>query len=505
LQDRALHGAVWTLVNTAVSLPIAFAVNLVIARVLGAVEYGGLAFLTALIEIAGGVVMLGLNPALIQFGSKAHAGGRTSEVRSMLSASQGFRLLVAAPALTLLVVLVAHVPLPLLVLAIVFGIWVPAVVDGAAITLTLENKTAAAAKIVTLGGILTQAAVLAALLTLGTADSVWAARVVAGGLVIALTLIPVDKRYRSALFKATLPRRFPSGFWRFAIPTGIAGLVGTLVVSRTEVFFLTWLSPPAAVGVFALAFGLASHLFAPAQALINPLLPAISGLREVDLDAVSGAFTRTLRTASTIIGLICGVALAPLAALVPALYSEQYRASAPLLLALGSAGGLLVLAGPVSAFALARLSARRMLTANLVALGVDLALAVTLIPLLDAWGAVIANVGGATTRLLIMALDELPHVGVTKREAIRSSTPIAAGTLSSIFAWLVATAISRNPITAAVLATVIGPFALIAMLKVSNSGLAPSDAVVIERVAPVHVQGPLRRALRLVTVREAAV
>lgn len=422
----------------------------------------------------------------------------------MLSASQGFRLLVVAPLLTIIVVLVAHVPLPLLVLALVFGIWIPAVVDGAAITLTLENKTAAGAKIVTLGTFITQGSALAALWSVRTADAVWAARVIAGGLVIAMTLIPIDRRYRSALFKATLPRGFPRGFWRFAIPTGIAGLVGTLVVSRTEVFFLTWLSPPAAVGIFALAFGLASHVFAPAQALINPILPAISGLREVDSDALHGAFTRTLRSTATIVGLITAVVLAPLAALVPALYSEQYTASAPLLLALGTAGGLLVLAGPVSAFSLARLSAGRLLAANLLALGVDIALAMALIPSMDAWGAVIANVAGAGTRLLIMARDELPHVGVTMWEATRSCVPIAAGTLACAVGWVGGSALTRSSLGAAVIAAVVGPTILVALLKISNSGLARSDAAVIQSAAPARMRGVLRLALRLVTTRDAA-
>src|ERR1035437_7503355 len=48
-----------------------------------------------------------------------------------------------------------------------------------------------------------------------------------------------------------------------AVPLGIShlgSLVGTLVVSRTEVFLLTWLSTPGAVGTFALGFGLASNL-----------------------------------------------------------------------------------------------------------------------------------------------------------------------------------------------------------------------------------------------------
>ena len=60
---------------------------------------------------------------------------------------------------------------------------------------------------------------------------------------------------------------------------GPGRVIGGLVLSRSEIFVMNWLAAPAAVGVFALAFGLAGHVFAPAQAFVGPLVPAISGLR----------------------------------------------------------------------------------------------------------------------------------------------------------------------------------------------------------------------------------
>src|SRR5512132_1913328 len=125
LQDRAIRGAAWTVIHTLVYVPIAFVVNLLVARLLGVVNYGRLAFLTTVMEIATGVVALGLSSALIQYGSKAHASGRHDEVRRLLSAAQGFRLLVAAPVLTLVVIISARVDVRLLVLAVLFGVWAP--------------------------------------------------------------------------------------------------------------------------------------------------------------------------------------------------------------------------------------------------------------------------------------------------------------------------------------------------------------------------------------------
>ena len=93
-----MRGASWTLIHIIVSLPVAFGANLVVARILGVEGYGRLAFLMTFMTVAGGIVSLGVGIGLLQFGSRAHAGGRTEDVRDLLSKSQGFRLLVVAPA-----------------------------------------------------------------------------------------------------------------------------------------------------------------------------------------------------------------------------------------------------------------------------------------------------------------------------------------------------------------------------------------------------------------------
>ena len=104
LQERAVRGVTWTMIHTAVAIPVAFLVNLLIARVLGVEDYGRLAFLTALMEFVSGLLASGFGAAVMQFGSKAHAAGRTQEVAALLSKWQGFRVLFAMPILSLVVV-----------------------------------------------------------------------------------------------------------------------------------------------------------------------------------------------------------------------------------------------------------------------------------------------------------------------------------------------------------------------------------------------------------------
>lgn len=500
LQDGAVRGAAWTVIHTLISLPLAFLVNLVVARALGISDYGRLAFLSSVMDVAGGIITLGFGTALIQFGSRYHATGRGDELRHLLSAAQGFRLLVAAPLLSLVVFLVADVDPQMLVLAIVFGILVPSAFDGASACLWIENKSAAGAKIALISSLASSAAVLAVVFTIGTPDAVWATRLVVSGAAVALGLIPISPSYRRAVLQPRLPRGLPSGFWRFTIPTAIAGVIGGLVVSRSEIFFMTWLATPAAVGAFALAYGLASHIFAPAQAFIGPLVPAISSLREIDAGSLAAAFRRTLRAGSTFVGVITAGAVAALALLVPVLYGQQYVSAAPLVVALGISSGLLVVATPVTAFVTSRLSAGELLRANIIALVVDVVLAVTLIPFIDVWGAVIANVGAAATRLLILMRREIELLGLTWGDVAGQSMPATLGALVCVGSWFLARTLGFGVVPACV-AVLAGAIGMLTLLRVTRTGLTPGDSASITRTFGARIQRLGRPALALLTQR----
>lgn len=499
LQDRAVRGLTWTMIHTVVAIPIGFAVNLLLARLLAPEGYGRLAFLTELITIAGSVLAIGLTPAIIQFGSKAHAAGRDREVTRILSASQGFRLLVVAPALTVLVVLLVDVPWPFLLIAVIFGVWVSAFVDGGPITLFIENKSDVGAKIAMVTNVAVQVGVVATVLVVGTADAVWATRVIVAAVCIGLYLIAVSPVYRKAVLRPRLPRNFPKGFWRFALPTGLAGLIGSLVVSRTEVLFLQWLSTPTQVGLFALAFGVSAHIFAPAQALTGPLIPAVSGLREVGPDKLDLAFRRTLRASSTIASLLVAAAIPALTLLLPLLYGDDFRDAAPAVLVLGLVGGLAVSTGPVSAFALARLSARILLIANVVALVVDVVLAIALIPMIGLWGAVIANGAGALTRLTVLLWSETRALGVRPSLVLAALLPTPLSALACTIAWLGSAYLPVPVVLQAAVAAVASLTLLILGMRLTGTGLTTADVEAVQRAIPRRLAPMARATLSFVT------
>lgn len=499
LQDRAVGGALWTMFHTIASIPIAFLVNLLLARVLEPDGYGRLAFLSTLITILGSVLALGLSTAMIQFGAKAHAAGRSDEVRRILSSSQGFRLIVVAPLLTLIVIALVDVPVALLILAIAFGVWVPALLDGAPITLFIENKTAVGARIAMVSNLIIQAGVVGAVLWLGTADGVWATRIVLAAVGIGLALPVISRRYRKAVLRPTLPRHFPEGFWRFALPTGAASLIATLALSRTEVLYLTWWSTPEATGLFALAFGVAGHVFAPAQALTGPLIPAVSGLHEVSQAKVRSAFGRTMRASSTVVALMSAATLPALAVLLPTLYGEAYADAAPAMLVLGVVGGLSVCTGALTAFVLARLSARTVLWTNTIALAVDIVVAIALIPWLGLWGAVFANIAATIVRVALLFILETRSQDIAWWRGATLLSPIGWSAVACCLTWSGTLFISLNPWVEACLTSFLALVLLIFALRVTSTGLEPGDRDAVLRNIPPKLVSTAAWGLNLAT------
>lgn len=491
LQRLAIRGASWTLLHTVIAIPIAFLVNILIARVLGVVDYGRLAYLTSVMGIVESIISMGIGIGVVQFGSKAHAAGRYDEVKNLLSSAQAVRLVTVAPVLTLLVVSIAEVGPVLLGIAVVFGVLLPSLVGAATYCFGIENKTAEGAKNAMLVNVLTQAAVVVAVLTIGTADSVWAARLVFGGIAVLLALFYVAPAYRRAVFRPRF-RRFPPGFWKFALPAGAAAAVGAMISSRIEVVVLTWMSAAEAAGIFALAFGLAAHLFGPAQALVGPLIPAISGLHEVDRDAVGPALGRTLRASSTAVGVIVAAALPALAFLVPLLYGQDFAGAVPVLIALGLSGGLVVIVSPLTAFVMARLLGVRMLVVNLVSLALNLLLMVLLVPTLGVWGAVIGNSVSAVTQLLVLLVGEARLAGLSLGTSIRGVAPYVAGAAACVAAWLSVSALAWPPIAASIASAAVAFVLFVGLLWLGRTGLARSDVDAITRSLP----GPVRAVAR---------
>lgn len=503
LQDKAIRGAMWTLIHTVVALPLAFIVNLVVARTLGAVDYGRLAYLTTVMAIAAGAIELGVGTGVIQFGARAHAAGRRAEVERLLRASQGFRLMVGVPVMSTVVLLLADADPLFLGIAIIFGIALPAVFAGVAACISIENKTAQGAKNAMVANLVVQLAVVTTAITVSTAESIWITRMAFSGLAAVLATFFVLRAYRRASFRPTGFLRLGRAFWAFAIPVGLAGLVSTLVLSRSEVVVLTWLGQQENSGLFALAFGLATQLFSPAQALLGPLIPAIAGLKSIDEASVVRALQRTLRASATASGTLIACVVAPLALLVPTLYGSSFASAAGPMLALGCVGGVLVLSGPLQAFVQARLSGRRLLQVNLVALTVNVVLVVVLAPTIGLWGAVIANAAGAIVQVASLLLGEARELALPLSRALRSISPLLSGAAAASLAFA-GGGLVTSAIPGAVVAALIGSLAYVGALRLTRTGMAPVDLDAVITTLPTNLKRIGRPALAMVSFARPA-
>jgi O-antigen/teichoic acid export membrane protein len=390
----------------------------------------------------------------------------------------------------------AQVSTTYLVMAVVFGVWVPAALSGAPICLGVENRTAAGARIAMVINVVVQAAVLSTVLLVRTPDSVWAVRLIVGGALVALALLPISADYRRAVLRPTWPRRLPSGFWRFAVPAGLAGLVSTLVLSRTEVLFLGHFQTEAAAGIYALAFGVAGHVFAPAEALVGPLVPAVSGLREVDRDHMLMAFERAARGATSLVSLIVAAALAPMVTLIPVFY-KGFDAASPFALALGISGAFTVASGVLTAFVMARYSAGQTLVSNLIALAVNLGAAFAFVPAFGVWGAVWANIAGALTRFGLLLRAERRALAIPIGPTLRLWSPLVLAAAGCLAAWWACSAMTAPPFVEAVVAGVTSLGLFVVLMRLTGVGLSSDEISAVTRVVPGRVQRPAHRAASL--------
>jgi O-antigen/teichoic acid export membrane protein len=224
-------------------------------------------------------------------------------------------------------------------------------------------------------------------------------------------------------------------------------------------------------------------------------------LREVDEASVARALVRTLRASATAVALLVASAMPALAFLVPVIYGGEYEGVPPVLIVLGIAGGLLVMAGPVRAFALARLHGRRLLWANLLSLAVGVGLTVSLVPPLGVWGAVLGNVAAACSVFGFLLADELRNLRLTWRAGAHSVLPFLLGAAACGASWLGIGALSWPPIPSALVAAVAGLGLTVGALRLTRSGMTSDDTAAVLRSVPGRLRGPARLVLRSVTVR----
>jgi O-antigen/teichoic acid export membrane protein len=278
--------------------------------------------------------------------------------------------------------------------------------------LSIENRTADAARLAMATNLVMQTAVASAAVLLRSPVAVWSARSLSftGLLPASLWLLP--RGQRRATLRPRLPRGLPAGFWRFATLTSAGALLSYLVASRIEVVALQRFGDARSVGVYALAFGIAIQLRSPIDALLTPLMPSVAGIVAVHPHLAGATLVRTLRVAAVLSGGV--MVFVPCAAgLIPIVYGEQFATVSRLLLPLTAVAVFQSMTSPLLAFARAQRITVALIWAGALSLVLDIALAVALVPIWGVWGATIATTAAQLSTIAVLVTLQVRRGTVT--------------------------------------------------------------------------------------------
>jgi O-antigen/teichoic acid export membrane protein len=504
LQRRAVGGSTWTALHTLVSLPIAFVANAIIARRIGVSGYGDLAFLTAILALGFTVANFGFTTALIQRGSRAEAAGDKEEADSLLRRSLGFHVIIEMPILIVLALILTRGDPVWEIAAVGAAVIGSCLLSGAALSLTIESRTALGAKLALVSNLAVHpAAVLVAVLT-ASASAVWAVRTVGPVIGLSLALFFLDRARRRAVLSPQLPLGLGGSFWRFALASWLAGVVGLLVFSRSEIFLLQWLGETEDLGLFALAFGVSYMITAPVDAMLHALLPAVAGILSEWPERAADTFDRAMRVSSVLAGGIAAVAVPVMVFAFPLIYGESFGESAWLFVPLALVSAFQTVNNPVQAFVNGRERGGLIVRVNTAALVLNLVAGVALIPPFGAWGAVAANVVAQTVALVLLALNEPLALQLRSRVYLKLLRSFVIGSVCTAAALAAGVLVEGfSSLLALVAACMVGSALYVIGIRRSNTGLTPDERDVVAAALGARVRPYLAGLLGPITTRAA--
>jgi O-antigen/teichoic acid export membrane protein len=497
LQRRAVSGSIWTTIHAVVSLPLSFVANAIVARSLGVVSFGHLALLSASLGLAVAFANFGFSSSLIQRGSRAEAAGRRYEADDLLRRSLGFHALVELPILLVVALALTRERPWWEAAAVGTAVLLSCLLGGAALSITIENRTAAAARVAIVLNLALQAASITTALSTGSASAVWAVRTLVPALGLGFGFLLLEPERRRAALRLRLPRGLGRRFWRYAVTTWASGLVGLLVFSRSEIFLLQALHRPQALGLFALAYGLSQQITAPIDAMLHALMPAVAGVLSSWPERAAEAFERATRVSALLAGGIAAVVVPTLVFVVPFVYGADFESAAWLFVPLALASAFQSAANPVIAFVNARERGGLLLRVNVVALSVNIGVALALIPPFGAWGAAAANASAMLVALGWLAATEPFAVN---RGLSLLYRPVIVGAATGGAALAVGALVHRWSTAAApVVACTLGVAAFAMLVRRTRCGLARQDRDALLAVVGVRARPYFSRLLQPLT------
>lgn len=403
LQTDAVSGSLWITLQTVLGLPLAVVANAVVAHALGAESYGTLAVYLAAYALVVSVLNAGISDATVQWISAHNARGERPELLAAIRRCSGYHVMIEAPLVGVLAaVLLRHSGMGSMLAGAAAAI-VTMVLGTSTVVMSGLGMNGLAARLSLAFTLATQTALIATVSLSPVPASVFVARLTVLSLGPAAALLLLAKDVRHAVLRPLLPAGWPPGFLAFAFRTAGSAVVSTLVFSRSELFVFKAYGLATQAGLFALSAGVAGLITAPIDSLLNPLLPAATGLLTTSPERAGAALLRGLRTSTLFAGLVAAVGIPVLTPLLPLIYGGSFGAAATAFVVLAVVSCVQSTGHPVTAFLLAGRLTGVLLRVSVLAVVIDLGLAVALIPLIGVPGAVIASTLAQFTVLLVSA------------------------------------------------------------------------------------------------------
>lgn len=403
IQTRALSGWIWTMAYVGAMIPLNFVVNALVARSLGATGYGTLAYLTTVLGLGQAIITLGFGAGVARYCAVHHGAGDREPLLGLLRSHNTINTLWTGTLVAIVIVAITRPSAEVAVLLVATS-YLSAYMESSSLVLPAIQRSDRAAQAAAIGTTALNLGVVAAALITHDPETVFVARFVIGAVLAPMRLLflPPDVRRACVTFgRARLPREL----LKFGFVTYISGLLGMLVYSRTEVILLDLFGHAEAVGLFALAFGLAAQVTAPVDAAIGPLTPAMTSLIARDPTTTGRLIMRSYRAVLTSALLWAALVIVPLTALIPFIYGSEFVAAAPVFVFAAVASFIQSITAPNESFANATGRPGLPLRANLVGFVVGTGLAILLIPPIGLYGAVAGSIAGqlVTTVVLLSA------------------------------------------------------------------------------------------------------
>jgi lipopolysaccharide exporter len=332
LSANVRRGALWVVASNLLLRVANVLLTAIIAHILSPHDFGVFAVALTTYLIVGSIAELGVSSCLIRADLDIDSLAPTVATIALVSSAilAGAMVAFARPIAVALGSAAAADPIRVMALSVLFtGVF--AVPNAQLIRDFKQDKIFLANAI----SFVPSTALLIILAETGGGATAFAWSRVVGQFVLGSVLIVVAPRhYRPGLARSAL-----SVILRFGIPLAAANLVNYILLN-VDYAFVGHLMGATALGVYLLAFTLASAPYSILGAVINNVsMPAFSRVKH-DSDLLKSAIATALRTLSLIVLPMCGVMMALARPLILTLYGAKWVAAANVLVVLSLYGAV---------------------------------------------------------------------------------------------------------------------------------------------------------------------